>query len=285
MTAEEYMQRLTGAARSIRDPQYSLQDFHNDMVACFPELRLYMATNDGQLPKAGKATGTTAGGAATSSGRTSNEEYLRTIGALFAVYWLMRLELDSVPGSAGLDGQRGFVFGVNLNWKPPSAAAVASLEQMKEGSLPKEMEKQLSFLRSAKWDELQRLVEDAGMLVRRPQAVEVDADRTASMLALTAIHDLMKVEILLPSVLAKHAPYLGHGAGTVIRDHDVALGYVLLHDAEALPCYAALPPKMRKPIAFTQAELGFNHGWLVQAEAPPGMLFHKLRQMILDQGL
>lgn len=45
---------------------------------------------------------------------------MRTIGALFSVYWLMRLSLPSVGGSALLDGQRGFAFGVNAEWCPPS---------------------------------------------------------------------------------------------------------------------------------------------------------------------
>ena len=46
-----------------------------------------------------------------SSGISSVDEYLRTIGALAAVYWLMRLDLPSVVGSDSLDGQRGFSFG------------------------------------------------------------------------------------------------------------------------------------------------------------------------------
>ena len=50
----------------------------------------------------------------------------------------------------------------------------------------------------------------------------------------------------------------------MIYDHDEALGYVLQHDPEALPCFAALREAQRHPIAFTQAKLGFNHGWLVQ---------------------
>ena len=57
------------------------------MAFCFPEMRLY-------LPRGAQA--------ALSSGRSAEEEYLRTIGALCSVYWLMRLELPSlVPGSAG----------------------------------------------------------------------------------------------------------------------------------------------------------------------------------------
>ena len=31
---------------------------------------------------------------------------------------------------------------------------------------------------------------------------------------------------------------------------------------------------------FTQADLGFNHGWLVQAEAPPGALFAQFKRLL-----
>ena len=51
----------------------------------------------------------------------------------------------------------------------------------------------------------------------------------------------------------------------MIKDHDLALGYVLEHDPSCLPSFATLPPEQQRAIRFTQAELGFNHGWLVQA--------------------
>ena len=66
-------------------------------------------------------------------------------------------------------------------------------------------------------------------------------------------------------MLPEHAPYHGTAAGEVIRDHDLALGYVLLHDPTALPCYTTLPEAQQAAVRFTQADLGFNHGWLVQA--------------------
>ena len=55
-------------------------------------------------------------------------------------------------------------------------------------------------------------------------------------------------------------------AGEVIHDHDQALGYVLTHDPLALPAFDDLPPEQRSPVSFTQAELAFNHGWLVQVQ-------------------
>ena len=50
----------------------------------------------------------------------------------------------------------------------------------------------------------------------------------------------------------------------VINDHDMALFYVLEHYGEHLPSFAALPPEQQRAVAFTQAKMGFNHGWLVQ---------------------
>ena len=77
----ERKRRLEQVARSLRVAEYSLQTFHDEMVACFPELRLYLAE------------------AGTTSGNSGTDEYSRTIGALFAFYWLMRLRLTQVPNS------------------------------------------------------------------------------------------------------------------------------------------------------------------------------------------
>ena len=80
-----------------------------------------------------------------------------------------------------------------------------------------------------------------------------------------------QVEALLPKVDAEVAPdgYLGYKAADVINDHDVALGYVLAHHAHLLPSFASLPLAQQLSVRFTQAKMQFNHGWLVQAEAPP----------------
>jgi hypothetical protein len=102
-----------------------------------------------------------------------------------------------------------------------------------------------------------------------------------AMLSLTVVHDIMKHTVLLPTVAAEHAPYLGHDAYATIFDHDIALGYVLRHDVHALPCVGLLNDEQRRPIVFTQAKLGFNHGWLVQAEAPPGALFSQAKVALL----
>ena len=100
------------------------------------------------------------------------------------------------------------------------------------------------------------------------------------MLVLTAIHDIMKVEALLPSVQPEHAPYQGFAALDKINDHDQAIGYVLDYFGDCLPSFKALPLEQRRVVRFTQAKLQFNHGWLVQAEAPPGALFSKFKEYV-----
>jgi len=102
-----------------------------------------------------------------------------------------------------------------------------------------------------------------------------------ALLSLTAIHDVMKVESLLPVVQREHAPYLGYEAGVVIRDHDIALSYVMEHFPDLLPSYAGLPADERKSVLFTQGKMNFNHGWFVQAEAPPGGMLTTLKNVLV----
>lgn len=264
---------LLRVAAQRRDPAFTLRHFLDEALPCLPELRLYMSASSG-------------GAGETSSGRTTLAEYLRTVGALTAVYWLSRLELPSVAGSESLDGQRGFCFGVDgTKWAPPSAAAVARLARALAKSPAKVAasdQKRLGFLQGMRWEKLHALMVDAGVLVADGEggAVRVNQTRMAAMLALTCIHDIMKLEHLCPAVLAQHAPFHGNAAGDVIRDHDLALGYVLLHDPTALPCFAALPEAQQAAVRFTQADLSFNHGWLVQAQAPPGAIFGQFKKLL-----
>jgi len=216
-------------------------------------------------------------GKSITSGNSSADEYKRTIGALFGVYWLMRLDLPSVTDSDGLDGQQGFCFGVDPDsWvpldEPPNDQKTAS--------------KRENFFDNQDWKGFHQLMVDSGMLKAQPDgSVQVDAARTAAMLALTAIHDIMKLSELLPRLLPEHAPYHGYSAEDEISDHDVALGYILEHDANAIPCYEQLEDFQRAPVRFTQAKIGFNHGWLVQAEAPPGALFNTFKSVIDSGGI
>ena len=55
-----------------------------DIRQAFPELQLYTVHHE-EAP---------AGHTDISSGLTAEEEYLRTLGALFGVYWLARIGID-----------------------------------------------------------------------------------------------------------------------------------------------------------------------------------------------
>ena len=200
---------LTSVAERIREKEYTLKAFHEDMVKCFPELQLYLGgcapaadtveastailRSKGVQPESAGATSVT-----TSGGRPGHVEYCRTFGALFCVYWLMRLELDEVDGSAGLGGQVGFCFGVDENTMKatlPEALQGAHGAERKSGSskvvAPTGEAKRLAFLRSHDWTAIQLLMIDSGILTRTEGgSVAVCVERTRAMLVLTAIHDV-----------------------------------------------------------------------------------------------
>jgi len=204
------------------------------------------------------------GAAAAISGRTIGDEYQRTVGAFFSIYWLMRLSHD---------GRLGFCFGVDEQYRP--IRSDAGDERLYPA------EKRLKFYSESQWEQFDQLLFDAGLLVKDDAgAVVVDSVRVATVLALTAIHDIMKVKALLPKVAPQHDHYHGYRAGDTIGDHDHALSYVMDHFPELLPSFKGLQEEEQRSVQFTQCELCFNHGWLVQAEAPPGAIFTRFRQMI-----
>eukprot|EP00928_Gymnodinium_smaydae_P017751 TRINITY_DN16786_c1_g3_i1.p1 TRINITY_DN16786_c1_g3~~TRINITY_DN16786_c1_g3_i1.p1 ORF type:complete len:1262 (+),score=301.23 TRINITY_DN16786_c1_g3_i1:140-3925(+) len=241
------------AARRIRDPTYTVKQYFEDCVAAFPELDLYLA--------GGADAGTT-------SGRSSDDEYQRTMGALFAFYWLMRLHLD---------GAECFTFGVGgNNWTALSATSLTPKR------CPKEVKKRKDFLASMSWESIRCIFIKAGFLSESGESH--DEEQTLAMLVLTAIHDIMKLEPLIPEVRAEHVGdagnFRGYVIGDKIGDHDIALAYTLEHMPEMFPSYAGLPASKQAIIKFTQADIEFNMGWLVQAEAPPGALFRKFKQVM-----
>mmetsp|Transcript_51702 Transcript_51702/g.165489 ORF Transcript_51702/g.165489 Transcript_51702/m.165489 type:complete len:1265 (+) Transcript_51702:156-3950(+) len=252
--------RARKAARRIRDADYSCKAFCEDCIAAFPELALYVAGESME--------------AATTSGRSADDEFQRTMGALFAVYWLMRLDTD---------GSQAFSFGIDDNWRPLSSVSAKPRRD------PAELKKRAAFLQQVKWPLFEDVFVAAGIL-KCPTADKQrtkgkpahDEERTLAMLVLTAIHDIMKIQALLPQVEARHSPFCGYKAGEVIGDHDIALGYVLEHVPQALPSFAGLPKAQQESVKFTQCNMEYNMGWLVQAEAPPGALFRKFKAMILS---
>jgi len=261
------MKRARRAASRICDPRYSCKDFYEDITAAFPELGLYLC---------GDMT----------SGRAGEDEYQRTLGAMFCFFWMMRLHLD---------GAHSFCFGLDENWKPRQKPYDNSSEALAE------WERRSAFHRDAEWASLELLLVNAGLLeeatppelqpARKRSFLELaskrayvlrkhDVERTLAMLVLTAIHDIMKTVQLLPTVSKKHGTFRGYKVGEMINDHDAALAYILEHYPSVLPSYAALSREQQESIKFTQSKMEYNMGWLVQAEAPPGALFRKFKRVI-----
>jgi len=249
-------ERAKNAARRIRDSDYNCKMFYDDCVAAFPELKLYMGI---------KGMDDTA---TTSSGRSADDEYQRTMGALFAVYWLMRLSGD---------GAQSFAFGVSDEWDPLLPASKNPRRDKHE------QDKRAIFLDGVDWGLFEKVLVAAGMLKMTEDGKvsdQHDEERTLAMLALTAIHDIMKVQAILPTVEPRIREFCGYKAGDVITDHDVALGYILEHHPDMLPSFDGLPKHQRDSVKFTQCTMEYNMGWLVQAEAPPGALFRKFKSII-----
>jgi hypothetical protein len=121
-------------AQQMRSPTYTLRQYYTDIRSAFPELRFYFVTrvdrNSRASPQRGTSNSETAmrrreGSfrssrltATTTSGNTGSQEYLRTVGAFFALYWLSRI---------GIDGERGFSFGVDdESWEPLTVEQINS---------------------------------------------------------------------------------------------------------------------------------------------------------------
>mmetsp|Transcript_11411 Transcript_11411/g.26370 ORF Transcript_11411/g.26370 Transcript_11411/m.26370 type:complete len:1312 (+) Transcript_11411:74-4009(+) len=241
--------RAKNAAKRITDPSYTLKMFTEDCLAAFPEISLYVY-------EGGDAGGTT-------SGRSADDEYQRTMGALYAVFWLMRLDADGV---------NSFTFGVGDDWRPLGAKSKTPKRTQKE------RKQREAFRKQVQWSRFEGVLKNAGLL--QPYGVGHNEERVLAMLVLTAIHDVMKVAALLPVVEEKTGDWGGYKVGETINDHDLALGYILEFHEDALPSYAGLPPKQRESVKFTQCKMEYNMGWLVQAEAPPGALFRKFKTII-----
>jgi len=232
----------------LRDPSYTIPEFAKNVIAAFPELRLYNLEDCGMM----------------SSGHTATEEYQRTMGALYTVFALMRLDID---------GKNLISFGIDAH----GHARTRPEDDDVTG------DKKLRFLNTMEWNRLMDLMMRAGIFVcdYDGSIVDVQQERALAMITLTVIHDIMKNTLLLPEVQARHAPFLGqYPEGDIITDHDQALAYILEHYPTLLPSYHFLTPGQRAPVLFTQAKMNFNNGWLVQGEAPPGAVFREFKAAI-----
>lgn len=260
--------RAASMASRILDPGYSLKKFNDDLV-CFPELNLYLFDERRTLNVSKVSSGN-----AVSSGRTIGDEFQRTVGAFFAIYWMMRLDLD---------GKDGFANGVGEDWRP-----ITNLTD--DDTRVSQPAKRRKFHQDARWTFFKKLLMNAGLIeekkvtsffLKTTTKVIVNEKRLVALLALTAVHDIMKMSMILPDVQKEHAPYQNYAAGDTISDHDHALSYVMDHYPKMLPSFRDLEASERRSVQFTQCNLCFNHGWFVQAEAPPGAIFTKFRAALI----
>mmetsp|Transcript_45207 Transcript_45207/g.107596 ORF Transcript_45207/g.107596 Transcript_45207/m.107596 type:complete len:679 (-) Transcript_45207:53-2089(-) len=282
------LNEVVSIARHMRHKDYSLQCFYEDCLSAFPELQLYISV-DGQ-----------GGRLATELDQQSpahamcldirGQEQQRTMGALFAVYWVCRLDID---------GKRGLSFGVEES-NPhkvhdlPKDMTQRSLQGIPWAQMSTEQRK-AHFYWNFDWALLADLFQRAGITqedmtveaasegasMRSVVSVDANAEgRLVAMLSLTAFHDIMKNQALCPTVRGES--YSGFKPGETILDHDLALAYVLDRYPDALPSFAILTPEQRRVVRFTQSEMGFNAGWLVQAEGPPSAVLSKLKKAIAN---
>jgi len=231
--------RARRAAARICDATYTCQDFHNDITASFPELRLYVA------------------------GTSSADEYQRTIGAMYVIFWLMRMHLD---------GKDCFCFGLKADMVTPRKKFADCSEDAET------FERRQFFREHNDWKKLEGLFLDAGLLTAPGQH---DPEQTLAMLVLMAIHDIMKSTVLLPRVEREFGDFAGYAVGEVISDHDLALSYILQNHPTLLPSFSGLSRQQQESVKFTHGKLDYNLGGLVLAEAPPGALFSALRSAVI----
>mmetsp|Transcript_15972 Transcript_15972/g.50151 ORF Transcript_15972/g.50151 Transcript_15972/m.50151 type:complete len:923 (-) Transcript_15972:47-2815(-) len=253
---------LTRAARRMLEKSYSLRSFFDDCSKAFPELRLYLGPESSQ--------------GAVKSQRTPDDEYQRTVGALFALYWLMRLDID---------GKDGFCYGVDDQWMVRTPPAVRPpITQKTWAKMSKEDKRELYYT-SGPWQEIQELLVHAGLLMRAPNGTAYAMEeRLKAMLALTAVHDVMKVEAFIPTVAAEHAPFGSYAKGEEVGDHDMALAYVLEHSPALIPSVRSLPQKLQKAVLFTQSKMDLNYGFLVQSEGPPAISLTAFKRVLQKRG-
>ena len=105
----------------------------------------------------------------------------------------------------GLGGQHSFCLGVDeTTWETVLPPTVEGGPAPLEGavSFTAAGAKRAAFLDSHDWMQVHALMIDAGLLTQMENGgAKVCVERTRAMLALTAIHDVMKMEELLPTVL------------------------------------------------------------------------------------
>ncbi|CAE7366822.1 unnamed protein product [Symbiodinium natans] len=250
------MERARAIAKHIAKPDYTLGQYFQDLMATFPELHLFgLEGMSADTPEFKRDF--------LYGGRVAGDEFQRTIGAFFAIYWLVR---------ANIDGKHGFCHGVDDSWRPMAS---------REGESDK---CRVFYGDDTIWNHFHDLMLDAGILVQtKGSKLEVDCETILALLVLTALHDVMKVSLLLPVVAKADAPYRGYGESEVVADHDMAIFYLIERYPQLLPSLSSLKPDLQSSVRMVLSGLAFNNGWFVQAEAPPGAVLRGIKAAITSQ--
>lgn len=266
------MQQLREAVSNLRQPDYSIRQFHNDVVSALPEFAYLNMPESKVLDRKGEVT-------------TSVEEYQRTMGSLFAVYWCMRLDMD---------GTIGFCFGVNSEWQPhyvPESLLVAPDQALDKwiANSPLSREAAADFqarvrlYQRTSWSLVTQLMVDAGLLRRastRGHVVyTIEPERCVSIIVMLALQQLGKVCALHPTVEAEHAGWLGYEEGQTITHQMDAVRFMMEKYPHSLPSFEHLSVEQQRVCIFLRTRCELNPGWLIQAEAPPGKVFSQFKSV------
>lgn len=226
---------LLGLAEKMCNPGYRLKEFFDDCAVALPELKLFVSEDNTAAPA-----------------------YQQTMGALFAIYWFLRMDVD---------GPDGFCFGVDKDWNVIKKKSKVSVIVAEENDLSADEVREVTY-KQTDWKAFTSLVDKAGCGKGKPNA----SSQVAAVLVKIVLRGLMKVRGLKPSVQEKHAPFKGFDQGATLEEPSQALAYVLEFFPDLFPSYAGLPSEQQKSVLAAQGAKDFNLSWLIQAEAPPSNL-------------
>eukprot|EP00756_Hemistasia_phaeocysticola_P014277 Hpha_TRINITY_DN15331_c3_g1::TRINITY_DN15331_c3_g1_i1::g.89171::m.89171 len=127
---------------------------------------------------------------------------------------------------------------------------------------------------------LQRVFDEAGLSGGTTGAEITNQDElVASLIVLVVLKNALRNNMVYhPRVAPQHAPFLGVQAGGLLYDNQDALAYYLEKAPGTLLSASSLPEKELRLLQAVTGELSLNFGWVVQGEAPPGLMFSSWKE-------
>lgn len=276
-------------ATKISEPDYDVKTYLRDVEDAFPELKLFLATIQDDVPhmtsalsmhaNSERTTKVLAESVAVEMPPSNNDggrkpwkemtvaqrkefECQRCLSSFLTVYWMLRLNHD---------GKRGFAMGLNKD--------CTVKEYTKKGGDSEEDVDELKrtrFLDCMDW----ALIEDVVVLAgcKAPE-------RIACLLCLTAITGAVRPPDLRLVLQPEHAPFYGYQAGEVLNDVAAATCYLMTHFVDLVPSFAALPQDLQQAARTAARKMDFNaatHVGFCQAELPPGLALTNFKAGLKD---